>query len=183
MSKDAYLMPGIGMSTLKEDTQLIVGNNKITLKGTNSSIYNYIDDDEKNDEQLFYYCCISQDSFDLLTYLFRKYNNLIGGDGWGSDAGYKATQESYILFKSYSEEECEEAYTALFIEFAIQEMIDFKHFYEFTDDEVSQLEGMRKDNKEKYEYWRRKIDEEIEKMPHVETVFDNNIQTDSVLPF
>lgn len=188
MSVDTYLMPGIRISTLKEDPQLVVGDNKITLKGTNSSVYNYIDDDEKNDDKAFDYCGINEDSFEILTYFFRKYNNLIGGDCYGNDAGYEANQQTYALSDSYSEEECEEAFIVLFTELACQEMIDFKHFYELTDDEVIQLEEMKTKNKEQYEYWKNKVDEELFKERCGRTSFcniqtDNNIQTDIDLPF
>ena len=157
MGLDAYIIPMLDIEELKKDENLEVivdGENglpSIKMKGSDSSILSYSD-------KVLHYGRIWENSFSLLCYLHKRYKVLIGADGFFHDGGYCSYQETMILGKYYSEEECNDAFMAVYTEFACDEMLEFKEVYGLDEEDVSYIQSIRDNNMSKYRDWMYKME-------------------------
>lgn len=204
MSLDIYFYPGLNIEKLKEDENLSV---------------NIIDDTYKKDEKFYIiylkpetpiedinnttpdgfimtydlesftdYTAIRGNMFPLLNYLYEKYDILFGFDGALNDAGYKAIEEIFHLKPINDEKIYAEP---IFIEYATNEMIEYKDDYKWTNEILQKIININKNNKEVFLDMKNKynIDNHNENMYYINinytdkfnTILNNN--DDDELPF
>lgn len=121
MGLDVYFIPALNIEELRADENLEIKDYVIEMKSPQKSfILSYLDTLDGVDNESYFK--LKQGSEHILKYLAEKYHRLVAADGFHNDSGYKLHYDGTL-------------------QDVIDEMLQYKEEYEWSDEFVRELES------------------------------------------